>query len=212
MPSHGIAVLRSPACSAAPPSIQQIQSFDSTILQRVQQTFNQSGVNVTLTDNPGVAALHTLSLVSNTSAASLPAAIGMTQVGASGFSFINNIASSAQSIDQLEWIVAHNISHELMLAFGVPENYDTTGNFVDARTANWAMMVSPTSTFSPAAAQALDQALAAQNGVNSGQLGAQLVGSESPVPEPTTIAIWTAAGAAIVIAKRRKSLAGNAAL
>ena len=76
-----------------------------------------------------------------------------------------------------------NISHELMLAFGVPENYDTTGNFVDARTANWAMMVSPSSTFSPAAAQALDQALASQNGSTSGtQLGAQLVGSELPSP------------------------------
>ena len=149
------------------PTSQQIQSFDNTILQRVQQTFSQSGVNVTLTDNPSVAALHTLSLVSNTSAASLPTAIGMTQVGGSGFSFIDHIASSAQSLDQLEWIVAHNISHELMLAFGVPENYDTTGNFVDSRMANWAMMVSPTSTFSPAAAQALDQALAAQNGGNS---------------------------------------------
>jgi hypothetical protein len=193
------------------PNSQQIQSFDNTILQRVQQTFSQSGVNVTLTDNPSVAALHTLSLVSNTSAASLPTAIGMTQVGASGFSFIDNIASSAQSLDQLEWIVAHNISHELMLAFGVPENYDTTGNFVDSRMANWAMMVSPTSTFSPAAAQALDQALATQTGGNSGsQLGAQLVGSESPVPEPTTIALWTAAGATIVIAKRRKSRPGNA--
>ncbi len=194
------------------PTTQQIQSFDNTILQRVQQTFSQSGVNVTLTDNPSVAALHTLSLVSNTSAASLSTAIGMTQVGASGFSFIDHIASSAQSLDQLEWIVAHNISHELMLAFGVPENYDTTGNFVDARSANWAMMVSPTSTFSAAAAQALDQALASQNGSTSGtQLGAQLVGSESPVPEPATIALWTAAGAAIVIAKRRKSRFSHAA-
>ena len=194
------------------PTTQQIQSFDNTILQRVQQTFSQSGVNATLTDNPSVAALHTLSLVSNTSAASLSTAIGMTQVGASGFSFIDHIASSAQSLDQLEWIVAHNISHELMLAFGVPENYDTTGNFVDARTANWAMMVSPSSTFSPAAAQALDQALASQNGSTSGtQLGAQLVGSESPVPEPATIALWTAAGATIVIAKRRKSRLSHAA-
>jgi hypothetical protein len=193
------------------PNSQQIQSFDNTILQRVQQTFSQSGVNVTLTDNPSVSALHTLSLVSNTSAASLPTAIGMTQVGANGFSFIDHIASSAQSLDQLEWIVAHNISHELMLAFGVPESYDTTGNFVDSRMANWAMMVSPTSTFSPAAAQALDQALAAQTDGNSAsQLGAQLVGSESPVPEPTTIALWTAAGAVMVIAKRRKSRPGNA--
>jgi hypothetical protein len=194
------------------PTSQQIQSFDNTILQRVQQTFSQSGVNVTLTSDPSVAAQHTLSLVSNTSAASLTNAIGMTQVGSSGFSFIDHIASSAQSVDQLEWIVAHNVSHELMLAFGVPENYDKTGNFVDSRVADWAMMVSPTSTFSPAAAQALDQALSAQNGGNSGQLGAQLVGSESPVPEPTTIALWAAAGAAIVIAKRRRSRCGRAAV
>jgi len=193
------------------PTSQQIQSFDNTILQRVQQTFSQSGVNVTLTDNPNAAALHTLSLVSNTSAASLTNAIGMTQVGSSGFSFIDHIASSAQSLDQLEWIVAHNISHELMLAFGVPENYDTTGNFVDSRTANWAMMVSPSSTFSSAAAQALDQALAAQSGGNSGQLGAQLVGSESPGPEPTTNAVWAPAGAAIVVANRPKSHLGHAA-
>ena len=45
----------------------------------------------------------------------------MTQVGGNGFSFIDQIAPSAHSLDQLEWIVAHNISHELMLAFGVPE-------------------------------------------------------------------------------------------
>ena len=211
MPSLGTAAAQISSLFGGQPTSQQIQSFDNTVLQRVQQTFSQSGVNVTLTDNPSVAALHTLSLVSNTSAASLPTAIGMTQVGASGFSFIDHIASSAQSLDQLEWIVAHNISHELMLAFGVPENYDTTGNFVDARTANWAMMVSPTSTFSPAAAQALDQALAAPNDSNSGQLGAQLVGSESPVPEPTTIALWTAAAAVIVIAQRRKSRLSNAA-
>jgi hypothetical protein len=195
------------------PTSQQIQSFDNTILQRVQQTFSQSGVNVTLTDNPSVTALHTLSLVSSTSATSLPTAIGMTQVGANGFSFIDNIAPSAQSLNQLEWIVAHNISHELMLAFGVPENYDKTGNFVDSRVANWAMMVSPTSTFSAAAAQALDQALTAQNGANTGsQLGAQLVGSESPVPEPTTIALWAAAGAVVVITKRRKSHSAHSVL
>ena len=145
------------------PTAQQIQSFDNAILQRVQQTFSQSGVSVTLTDNPAVPALHTLSLVSNTQSASLSDAIGMTQVGASGFSFIDKIAPSAQSVDQLEWIVAHNISHELMLAFGVPENYDQSGNYIDSKVASWSMMVSPTSTFSPAAAQALAQALATQS-------------------------------------------------
>ncbi len=184
------------------PTSQQIQSFDSTILQRVQQTFNQAGVNVTLTSNPNVAALHTLSLVSNTASASIASAIGMTQVGHSGFSFIDQIAPSAQSLDQLEWIVAHNISHELMLAFGVPENYDQSGKFIDSKLANWAMMVNPNSTFSPAASQAIAQALAMQNGGGSG-LGAQEVnGSPAAVPEPATWALWGLAAAAIVLSRR----------
>ena len=195
------------------PNTQQIQSFDNAILARVQQTFSLSGVSVTLTDNPNVAALHTLSLVSNTASASLSSAIGMTQVGGSGFSFIDKSAPSAQSVDQLEWIVAHNISHELMLAFGVPENYDQTGNYIDSKLANWAMMVSPTSTFSAAAAQALTQALAAQNAADSGApLGAQTINSfESTVPEPATIALWALAGAAVIVSGRRRSRASNAA-
>lgn len=185
------------------PNAQQIQSFDSAVLQHVEQTFSQSGVSVTLTDNPNVSALHTLSLVSNTASASLSNAIGMTQVGASGFSFIDKIAPSAQSVDQLEWIVAHNISHELMLAFGVPENYDQTGNYIDSRVASWSMMVSPTSTFSPAASAALTQALAAQNtSYAASHLGAQEFGT---VPEPTTIAIWALAGAAAFITQRIRS-------
>ena len=188
------------------PTTGQIQGFDNTVLQRVQQTFSQSGVSVTLTDNPSVAALHTLSLVSNTSAASLNSAIGMTQVGSSGFSFIDHIAPSAQSLDQLEWIVAHNISHELMLAFGVPEKYDQTGNYIDSTVANWAMMVSPSSTFSPAAAQAITQALASQDSANSGyQLGAQALGGDASVPEPTTLALWAVAGAAALVVRRIRS-------
>ena len=146
------------------PTAQQQQNFDNTVLQRVQQSFSQSGVSVTLTDNPNVAALHTVSLVANTTSASLPSAIGMTQVGGNGFSFINVSAPSAQTLDQLEWIVAHNVSHELMLAFGVPENYDTTGNYLDAKMASYSMMVNPNATFSPAAAQALTQALASLGG------------------------------------------------
>ena len=129
----------------------------------------------------------------------------MTQVGANGFSFIDKIASSAQSLDQLEWIVAHNISHELMLAFGVPENYDTTGNYIDAKVANWSMMVSPSATFSPAAAQAISQALASQDPAGTGSmLGAQEF-PPAAVPEPTTLAIWGLAAAGLVIARRRQS-------
>jgi hypothetical protein len=185
------------------PTAQQIQSFDNTILQRVQQTFSQSGVAVSLTDNPNVAALHTISLVSNTASASLSSAIGMTQVGHNGFSFIDQIAPSAQSLDQLEWIVAHNISHEMMLAFGVPENYDQTGAYVDSKLANWSMMVSSASTFSADASQAISQALASQNTGNSGsQLGAQEV-NPAAVPEPTTIAVWFVGAAALLLSRQR---------
>jgi hypothetical protein len=193
------------------PTAQQIQSFDNAILSRVQQTFSQSGVGVTLTDNPTVPAVHTLSLVSNTSSASLSSAIGMTQVGASGFSFIDHSASSAQSVDQLEWIVAHNISHELMLAFGVPENYDQSGNYIDSKLASWAMMVSPTSTFSPAAAAALNQALSSESATPTAtQLGAQSL-NDTQVPEPTTLAVWALAGAAVCVARRRSIALQNRA-
>jgi hypothetical protein len=142
------------------PNAQQQAAFDSTVMQRVQQTFALSGINVNLTDSPTATAAHTLSLVSNTTAKLLPSAIGMTDVGGSGFSFIDQAAQYAQSLDQLEWIVAHNLAHELMLSFGVGENYDTTGAYIDARDATLTMMISPTSTFSPAAAAAINQALA----------------------------------------------------
>ena len=114
------------------PTAAQQASFDSAILQNVQQAFSQSGVPITLTDDPSVAAAHTLSLVSNTASSTLSDAFGMTELGKSGFSFIDQIAPNAQTLDQLEWIVAHNLSHELMLAFGVGENYDHTGNYIDA--------------------------------------------------------------------------------
>ena len=185
------------------PTAQQIQSFDNAILQRVQQAFSQSGISVSLTENPNISALHTVSLVSNTASATLSNAIGMTQVGGNGFSFIDQIAPSAQSLDQLEWIAAHNISHELMLAFGVPENFDKTGNFIDSKIADWAMMVNPNSTFSPDASQAVTQALASQNQAGfTDQLGAQEV-NPAPIPEPTTIAIWGLAAMGLIIARRR---------
>jgi hypothetical protein len=188
------------------PTAQQQQSFDNTILQRVQQTFSSSGIAVTLTTNPSVPALHTISLVSNTGSASVSDAIGMTQIGASGFSFMDQIAKSAQNLDQLEWIVAHNIAHELMLSFGVPENYDQTGNYVDARNANWAMMVNPDATFSPAASQAINQALQNQGllGVTT-QQGAQLVDPQpAAVPEPTTWAIWALASTCVFFVPRAR--------
>jgi hypothetical protein len=186
------------------PTAQQQQAFDNTILQRVQQTFALSGVSVTLTDNPNVPALHTLSLVSGATASSLSSAIGMTQVGGNGFSFVDVSAPSANSVDQLEWIVAHNISHELMLAFGVGENYDKSGQYIDSRAASFAMMVNPDSTFSPAAAAAISQALASQNAAAMAtQLDAQIF--EAPAPEPATIAIWAIGALALAGARQIRS-------
>jgi hypothetical protein len=184
------------------PTAQQQQSFDNAVLQNVQQTFAGSGVPITLTSNPNVPALHTISLVSNTGSASLSSAIGMTAVGASGFSFIDKIAQSAQNLSQLELIVAHNISHELMLALGVPETYDQTGNYVDSKVASWSMMVNPNAVFSPAASQALIAALQNQSTEPGGQLGAQALNSPlTPAPEPATIGLWVVAAAAALVAR-----------
>ncbi len=193
------------------PTAQQQQSFDSTVLSRVQQTFAQSGVPITLTSDPNVAAHHTISLVSNTGSASLSSAIGMTQVGTNGFSFIDQIAKSGQSLDQLEWIVAHNISHELMLALGVPENYDQTGNYVDSKLANWSMMVNPNATFSPGASQALLQAIQNETNQPGYQLGAQALNTSlTPAPEPATWALWALAATTALVARRIRSRRASA--
>jgi hypothetical protein len=185
------------------PNLQQQTAFDNTVLQRVQQTFALSGVPVSLTDDPNAKAAHTLSVVSETTNPTLPNALGMTYLGGNGFHYIENSANAAHSVDQLEWIVAHNLAHELMLAFNVPENYDKTGQFIDARDASWSMITNPDSTFSPAAVTAL----LSQNfqATNSSVLypSAQLLGP-SPVPEPATWAIWTLiAGCGMVVGRIR---------
>ena len=141
------------------PTAQQQQSFDQAVMQDIQTTFQLSGIPIALTDNPAVSAARTLSLVANVSSAPFPGAIGTTDLGANGFSFIDPMAQAAQSVDQLEWIVAHNMSHELMLAFGVGENYDKTGNYIDARNANLSMLLNPDATFSTSAAKAIAEQL-----------------------------------------------------
>ena len=92
-----------------------------------------------------------------------------------------------------------------MLAFGVPENFDTTGNYIDSKLANWAMMVNPNSTFTTDASQAINQALASQTQTDStGQLGAQAFDpSPAAIPEPTTVAMWGLAAIVLVVSRRR---------
>jgi hypothetical protein len=186
------------------PTAQQQASFDSAVLQRVQQTFQQSGVPITLTTDPNLHAAHTLSVVSNSTSVPFPNSIGTSTIGGNGFSFIDPIAKSAQSVDQLEWIVAHNVSHELMLTLGVPEKFDQSGNFIDATNANWSMMTSPNATFSPAAADALNQAIQSMNATSGSAQLAQNLDAQA-VPEPATLLIWGLGALAVVTAKKKLS-------
>jgi hypothetical protein len=188
------------------PTDQQRTDFANTVLQRVQQTFQQSGVPVNLTIDPSVPAAHTLSVVSNTTSNSLSSAIGMTELGGNGFNFIDKVAGSVQSVDQLEWVVAHNVAHELMLAFGVPETHDQTGNFIDARNANLSMMLDPQAVFSQGAVQDLLSRNFQESAAGAFNLGAQVLGPlGSPVPEPTAMGLWGLAAACMLAGRRARN-------
>ena len=185
------------------PNAQQQQDFVNTVAQRVEQAFQLSGVPLTLSTNPNVPAAHVLSIVSGTSSAFTNGAIGETDIGRNGFSFIDHIAGAAQNVDQLQWILAHNIAHELMLAFGVPEIHDQSGNYIDSTKANISMMLNPNATFSSGAAQDL----LSKNFLNSVPLGSaqpQLVDAQ-PVPEPATVAVWGLVAVGALVVRRRRT-------
>jgi hypothetical protein len=186
------------------PSAQQIGAFDSMVLQRVQQTFQLSGVPVALTDDPTASAAHSLSVVSNTVNPTIGGAIGMTYIGGNGFHFIDNSASYATSIDQLGWIVAHNVAHELMLAFGVTEVYDQTGKYIDSTAGQTSMFLNPNATFSPGAVQDLLSRDFKQANGSPTSPGAQLV-EGAPVPEPATLASWGLGAIALIAVRRVRS-------
>ena len=187
------------------PTPQQRTDFDNAVIQRVGQTFQQSGINLSLTGDPNAAAAHTISVVSNTANPTNGQAIGMTYIGGNGFHFIDQSAQSAQTVNQLEWIVAHNVSHELMLAFGVPENHDTTGHFIDARNADLSMMIDPNARFSSGAVQDLLSRNFQSNSSSPVLMGAQLL--DAPlVPEPSTVALWVLAGSAFLLGKHLRSV------
>jgi hypothetical protein len=188
------------------PNAQQRADFTSTVLQRVEQTYQLSGVPVTLTTDPNALASHTMSLVSNSSSAAVSSsAIGLSYVGGNGISFIDQAAGLVGSVDQLEWVVAHNVSHELMLTFGVGEHHDKSGNFIDAGTANMSMLLNPNATFSQSASQALLGA-GLGNSVATSTAAAQVI-SPTAVPEPSTIALWAVALGGFVAIKGRRARA-----
>ena len=102
-----------------------------------------------LTTDPTVPAHHTLSVVSGLSYAANANAIGITDVGHDGFGFLDKL-KLRDRLDELAWAVAHNVSHELMHAFGVATHADPTGTYIDSATATWGLLTDPQSTFSPA--------------------------------------------------------------
>lgn len=232
----------SPAVSQAfggTPTAAQQSSFTQTVLADIQHTFQISGMNVNLTTDPLAPTGHMISVVSGASYPSNPAAIGITDVGASGFGFIDKLAY-ANTPDQLAWAVAHNTSHELMHALGVATHPDQTGQFLDSATATWQMLTDPNAKFSPQAVQMMLSAsgtaglsstvgaellnlskhpancncqfcqMLRKAGLNpnlvlkgTGADGAQLL--EAPVPEPSTIALWTVVSLGGIVLVRGRS-------
>ena len=91
-----------------------------------------------------------------------------------------------------------------MLAFGVPENYDTTGNYIDSKMANWSMMVNPRLDLQPGRVPG-DQPgprLTKPTGPRK-PLGAQEFNpSPAAVPEPTTVAMWSLAALAFAVSSQ----------
>lgn len=181
------------------PNAQQRADFTNTILQRVEQTYRQSGIAVNLTTDPNTPAAHTLSVVSSTTYGPNQNVAGITNEGGDGISFIDKLAG-AQSVDQLEWLVAHNVAHELMHAFGV-DHHDKTGNFIDAAVTSWSTMIDPQAQFSPAAVQDLLSKNFQANNLNPLGANAQLIGAS--VPEPASVVLWMLLGTAIALRVRR---------
>ncbi len=184
------------------PTVDQQKSFEQDVLQKVQQTYANSGISVSVTTDPHANAARTISVVSGASFGSIHDAAGITASNGDGFSFIDKL-TGANNLSDLEWAVAHNVAHEMMHSFNV-DHHDTTGQFLDGAVANWSMLLDPNTKFSSAAVTDIQNNLA--NGLSTigdsnttGFLGEKIIGktdalmiAPQPVPEPTTIAMWAA--------------------
>lgn len=170
------------------PGVQQQADFRSQVIDRVSRTFNLSGIPLSLTSDPNAPAARSISVVSGTTSPQSPGALGMSQVGGDGFSFIDQAAKSAKDIDQLSWIVAHNVSHELMHSFGVQGGQDGSGQFIDSPIASLGMMTNPDATFSALASSELRAKKLGDRGLSLAR-SAQIL-EPAAVPEPTTVLAW----------------------
>ncbi len=190
------------------PTAAQQAAFQNQVVQDVQHTYGLGGLSVSLTTNPGVSAAHMISVVSGTQYGPNPNAIGITDVGHNGFDFIDKF-SSAQNVSQLEWAVAHNISHELMHAFGIAIHHDQTGQYLDAASATWSQLTDPNFQFSAAAVADLATRNFNANGGSLSSFGGQGIDGDqmitpSPVPEPASVALWSVVGLGGWLVHRRR--------
>lgn len=190
------------------PNALQQQAFASEVLQQVQSIYSHNGLNPKLTLDPNAAADHTMSIVSGASFVGNSNAIGITNVGYNGFSFIDKL-SYAKSPDELATAVASNMAHELMHAFGVGAHHDKTGKYLDSASASWDLLTDSNASFSPDAVNDLLQDKPTFNPDAAKSLSAQVLThaqghwdcdscqvlaaqeiSPAPVPEPATFAVW----------------------
>ncbi len=195
------------------PNDQQKLQFSNAIITMVQKTFAQSGVPLTLTNNPNDPVPHAISVVSNASYPGNPNAAGIANIGGSGFTFIDQFVY-AKTLNQLEWAVAHNVAHELMHDFGV-DHHDTSGQYLDSGVTDWTTLVDPNAVFSPAAvSDLLGHNFRVPEGLSWYNNGAEMIGSASdastfaaPVPEPSTLALWAAGGVLLMAFRTRRRAA-----
>ena len=176
------------------PSIDDVGRFETEVLATIRATYNNVGLPIHLTIDPYAPAAHTLSVVSGSSYPGSPGAIGITDVGNNGFSFIDKL-TGAPTVDQLAVAVGHNLSHELMHAFGVSDHPEQSGPFVDAASSTLSTLADPSTGFSPAAASLLStlKFQAVGQAVTAGAQridGGQMLLGQATVPEPSTVATW----------------------
>jgi len=198
------------AFGGSTPTADQQNQFLQEVKSGVEKTFAGIGLSPKITLDPSVPANHTMTVASGLSYGPNPNAIGITDIGHNGFGFIDKLNYATDS-GSLALAVAHNISHELMHAFGVANHPDTTGDYVDAATATWGLLTDPNATFSDAAKQALAttdigvySAIPAQ-GTQYELLNPDGAQEVLATPEPTTVAAWALVLVGGVCYRRRQA-------
>lgn len=201
--------------------------FEQTVLANVEDTFRLSGLDLNLSTTPESPASPMISVVSGVSYKDDKNGdiAGITYVNSSGFSFIDKL-NNAENPEQLALVLAHNVAHELMHTFGVYE-HTKTSEYLDGERGGWDLMTNPDTKFSPEAVALMKPSIErlSDRGV-TGDVAAQLLsedeqaamgpdfmtiaGSEAPVPEPSTIAVWTISGLFAGFTIRRRSARKNA--